>query len=306
MSEKGSAAQAGNKQVPKKKRGPKTPLPPRSAVAQRFLDIVDPYFPGTRNRDAALKTWFEKADPAWKSKAPQRWRHLSEFLSGREPRFDRPDLLARYATSLTGQLHHEQEFQAARASRNYAGDFAAQNGASAILEQLAGPYLCLRPSTTLSNGQPFKLDAKASAHLLDLRSHGNFQPGSFSYSTTAADGKSLGSWEGYAVANKREDIFLFGLCAEGEDASYFLLRQHPNKDFSKKLLVGIQSLLLPHPDENDPKHAVSRPIVAIRREFESPETKTAAINWINQNLSQSTMLLVGLPDTAAPKTRYRN
>jgi len=131
--------------------------------------------------------------------------------------------------------------------------------------------------------------------------HGDYQPGSFVYTTLSKNRTLRGSWKGYIVT-RMPYIFLFGLCVEGEDASYFLLRPHPDKKLSNTMLVGIQSLLLSHPTAKGEKYGVSRQIVAVKNPVNS-QTLDVAHDWIKKYRHPvAGGLLVNLEDVHSEKT----
>lgn len=285
--------------APKAKVKAKAPRRPRrlpsapSPGAQRFLDVMASTGITGRALREELEVWCEKKD--------LKWRSIADYLSGASREFSRPDLLAEFARERTGKTQDPQQFTSPLGVRNFAADFLAKNVASTFLGAVRGTYVCVRPGTHVLAGTPPSRSGTIDEHELELLYHGDSQPGTFTYTTTA-NGVPQGSWNGYAVT-KFPYIFLSGFCVEGEDASYFLLRPHPSGDYSTKMLVGIQSLLLSHPRPGDAKHAVSRHIVAIKNEFAaSKETLAAANQWIKQNRETSGGLLVNLGDYPSAKT----
>jgi len=153
---------------------------------------------------------------------------------------------------------------------------------SGVIQAVRGKYRCVRPVTNMLTGEEqLGRDTSGDYHTLDLRYHGDYQPGSFKYKTYKENHDPRGSWEGYVVS-RAPYVFLFGFCVQGLDASYFLLRPHPNKDLSDKMLVGVQSLVLSHPKPNDEKHGVSRQIVAIKEASCNVDMINVAYEWIAQ------------------------
>jgi hypothetical protein len=292
LSESAETAALPKLKVPRRpRRLPNGPSP----GAQRFLDAMTPRATTIHAIRAQLEPWLKNKGINWRS--------VGEYLSGKAPHCSHDALLAEFVREQTGEKHDPREFKNLSGVRNFAGEFCARNVAStSLLRAVCGKYVCLRPGIDVLNGAALSFGPEDEKHKLELLDHGDFQPGTFSYKSTTAAGDDLGEWAGYAVT-KVPYIFLCGFCVDGEDASYFLLRQHPAIAYSAKMLVGIQSLLLPHPQPRDAKHAVSRHIVAIKKEFTaSAEAREAARQWIQTNLQKSGGLLVDLGDRPSIKT----
>jgi hypothetical protein len=209
-----------------------------------------------------------------------KWRSVGEFLSGKITEFPEPKLLAELATERTQQLHDYREFTNLGAP-NYLVDFCTKN-ISGLIQSVRGKYRCIRPVTNMLTGEEqLGRDPSGDYHILELLNHGDYQPGSFKYKTYRPDNTPRGSWEGYVVS-RNPYVFLSGFCMEGLDVSYFLLRPHPEKHLADKMLVGMQSLILPHPTPRDDKHGVSRQIVAIREAVCTDKMIDVAYDWIRR------------------------
>jgi hypothetical protein len=259
-----------------------------SVAAEHFLAIVGPRWGSIRLLKVALEPWLKSNGI--------KWRIAADFFSGIRHDFPGPQLLAQFISDQLGQTHHYREFTHVPGIRNFPAEFAGNHLAGDILRFVSGAYQCFRPAITLSKDEIFRRGERDDKHELRLADHGDSRPGTFRYSSTDADGITLGAWEGCAVA-RMTYIFLCGYCLKGEDVAYFILRPHPDKEYSEKILVGMQSLLLLNP----PPRAVSRPIAAVKIISSTMETLTAADQWIEAN-RRAGEALINLGEQPSRKT----
>lgn len=279
----GSRAEVdGRSGKPKKPRRAKSEKA-RSPAAQHFWDLVSPTWPTL----AALKPVLEP----WLLSKGVSWRLAGEFLTGLEPDFSQPQLLADFIGQKIGGVRPVSEF--VNYVPNFPAEFSAKSFASTFLRSVVGRYHCFRPKfDVLQSRKVFSFSDDDDKHELELLDHGDSQPGTFTYQSRSAGGEDRGAWRGYAVA-KIPHIFLCGFCRDGNDAAFFLLTPHP-QEYSGKMLVGIQSLLVSHPNRGNVNHAVSRHIVAIKSEHATAETRAAAQQWIQTKQKESGGLVVDL------------
>jgi hypothetical protein len=232
----------------------------------------------------ALKDWFGK-----------NWRYVPSFLSGSRRDFPDPSQLAEFLRERYGVEYEPKTFTNPRGVPDYLAQFCKDSPSSPLLHAIEGNYVCMRPGTEDLANPRNDLDFGPDIHELEITSQGDHQPGIFRFWTsksTAAQvdvkvtGQKMarpasgGEWNGYVVSNA-PFAFLFGLCVDAEDASFFILRQIQDDIYSDNILIGVQTLLLPHPHPHNAKHAVSRPIVALRSEFSTnKEMIAAALNWV--------------------------
>lgn len=289
MSKTGKVHTTAKKKAKRERRAPPTP----TQAAQRFADLIAQAAPTPQTPKEMLEDWF--------SEKGVKWRSLSDFLSGRSKNFSKPELLAQFVNELTGKTHDPLEFVNAPGVRNFVADFWIGNHASDFLRSVRGSYVCHRPSVDDILEKPAESNTP-DIHELELKTHGDSQPATFVYQSTTANGDPLGAWEGYAVGRDRY-IFLCGFCRDAVDVAYFILTPHPKRDYMDRILVGTQSLLLPYPQPKDDKHAVSRHIVAIRKEADTARARGVADQWIETKREKSKGLVVALGGPADPIKR---
>lgn len=270
-----------------KKRAPRVPRTP-SYAAQYFIDEAGLAFQYDEDaRDAALKSFLEEKGLPW--------RPLGAFLTGVEGEYPRPDVLALFLQEKTGERFHPNQFRNERRVENYFADFCRLNATTRFLKSAEGKYECFRVGWEEFATDSYKPANQLDRHALEIFFNGPFQPSTFTYVTSKRDsGERKGAWRGYAIAHETY-AFFFGLCDQGQDASYFMFAPHP-APYATEILVGIQSLFIPQL-----KHAVSRHIVAIRSQFAAKlEHRAAASNWINLNRKSWVGLAVEFPTPPVP------
>jgi len=213
-------------------------------------------------------------------------------MSGLSPTFSERKLLSKLVLELTKEHHDAAEFDGPSGS-DYLVKFCNARISTSILKSVHGEYVCFRPGTdVIVASEPYVASSDADEHRLSITYHSEHQPGTFRYATSRG-GKHVDAWNGYAVS-QGSCVFLFGLCERGEDASFMIFTPHPSDGLDRKILIGIQSLLLPHP-KTHAKSAVCRHIVAVSHNAASNrQTLAAALNWIDESRKSSNGLLVSL------------
>jgi hypothetical protein len=196
----------------------------------------------------------------WCAARNQDPRSAVKFLKGRNEGFrDRDMIVAFMNETVRGCGFADIDLEPQR-ELTYVQDFVDNNRSTAgeRLER-AGTYQVLRPGTEgLFPYIPVPWD-EATLQFLKISGDGPNAPMTFTYHQH----DDLQMWSGYVVGHGSL-LYLLGLCDEGRDASFVVLRPHPAPEFASDILVGVQTLMLAVPEESATNFAVTRRLAAVR------------------------------------------
>lgn len=235
---------------------------------------------------------------AWRSGAAQEFiDHGLQIWVPRQPQYDRlrsqVNLFSSKSSRRQGSSHKTDTSSAPKSESTDAivpqlfDVFVKKNADSnAFMDGIQGSYEVFRPGFDfLQEKKAWWVSKYRNQNYLKISRPSPVEAATFEYCTVRKE--YTDSWRGYVVA-RYPYIFLSGLCVDGRDASFLVLKRHPELH---DILIGVQSLILP------PGHAVSRPVAAISRECAHFEDAISLVEtWIDGKRTSSEYLAIDLRD----------